>query len=555
MKRFFLTFFSILICQLSAGQRLFLETAGSDAKETATIDSIGYEKIHQNGKSVQSEVNLLKTKLERRGFLSSEIISETKPNDSTFRYQFRLGNRISRVHIYIGKDRDLKQQLFPGEPDTLKMPLSDVEPMMETKLKILERDGFSLAQMQLLNLVRSDAVITADLDIRPGNKRKIADIVIEGYDKFPKGHKKAIQRLYRNRTFNQQTLQELHDDFSKFRFINQTRYPEILFTTDTTKIYVYAEKAKPSRFDGLIGFANDEENSKLVFNGYLDVQLINFVNTGEEFNLYWKSDGQQQRTFNASIELPYIFRTQFGLRAQLNIFKQDSTFQNTKTAIELGYLLRYNTRFYIGYQTTESSDIQNQNSFSINDYQNRFFTIGGNHIGYKPTDFLFPEKTRLSVKAGFGSRDSNLQKNDQFFAEADLRHNFYLNDKNIFTVRSQDYYLSSDTYTVNEMFRFGGINSIRGFNENSLQANLLTSILTEYRYVLAPNLYVHSIFDYGYFSDDATDNSGRLLGIGFGFGLLTKTGLLNLVYANGSTGDQQIKLSNSVVQFSLKANF
>lgn len=115
--------------------------------------------------------------------------------------------------------------------------------------------------------------------------------------------------------------------------------------------------------------------------------------------------------------------------------------------------------------------------------------------------------------------------------------------------------MQSTNYLVNELFRFGGINSIRGFNENSLQGNLLTSILTEYRYVLSPSLYAHSIIDYGYFKDNTSNTSDTLLGLGFGIGLQTKNGLFNLIYANGSTKEQTAKLSNSIVHISLKATF
>src|SRR5690606_16642833 len=123
--------------------------------------------------------------------------------------------------------------------------------------------------------------------------------------------------------------------------------------------------------DGFIGFSNNDDDSgksSINFNGYLDLLLVNFLNTGEELTLYWKSDGNDQKTFNAAIELPYIFRSPFGLKASLNIFKQDSTFQNTKTALGLGYFFNYNTRLYLGYEATESSDIQNTNTTSISDY-------------------------------------------------------------------------------------------------------------------------------------------------------------------------------------------
>jgi outer membrane protein assembly factor BamA len=122
-------------------------------------------------------------------------------------------------------------------------------------------------------------------------------------------------------------------------------------------------------------------------------------------------------------------------------------------------------------------------------------------------------------------------------------------------VKSQNYYLSSGSYIINELYRFGGINSIRGFSENSLQGHLFSSILTEYRYIPTPAIYIHSIIDYGYYLDNTSDNKDTLLGLGFGFGLFTKSGLFNIVYANGSTKEQSIKLSNSIVHISFKTNF
>jgi hypothetical protein len=433
---------------------------------------------------------------------------------------------------------------------------------MNRTLGLLENKGYSLAKLQLTNLKRAGNDMTAILLIEPGQPRQVGDIVINGYDKFPEGHKKQIRRMYRNKIFNKQTLAKIHSDFEKFRFVSQVKYPEILFTKDTTKVFVYLEKAKANRFDGFIGFSNDENDdgsSKVRFNGYLDLLLTNMLNSGEQFSLYWKSDGKKQTTFNAGIELPYIFRSPIGLKASLNIFKQDSTFQNTKTAIALGYFFNYNTRVYVGYESTESSDIQNQNTAAINDFGNSFVTSAFEYTDYKTGDFLFPEKTKAIIRAGIGSRDSKLQSDNQFFFDINLGHNFYLNEKNIFNVKSQNFYLQSNNYLVSELYRFGGINSIRGFNENSLQANLFTSLLTEYRYVFAPGLYLHTIADYGHYRDetrfDTDGKSGSLLGLGFGFGLLSKNGLFNLVYANGRADGQPVKLSNSIIHISFKANF
>lgn len=550
-------------CQLAMAQQFHLELTSAVEKERNTIDSISYVKNHPNVKSATTESGTLLNKLKNSGWLAAEITENNKPNDTTFRYVFSLGKQIRRIHIYIGKNPDARTIAFPdAKSDTITLPFPQTERFMNGTLNLLENKGYSLAKLKLINHRQTENEMYAELDIDIGKPRQVNDIVINGYDKFPEGHKKQIKRLYRNKTFNKQTLENISSDFGKFRFVTQTKYPEILFTKDTTKIYVYLEKAKANRFDGFIGFSNDDDDSgksKIRFNGYLDLLLTNFLNTGEQFTLYWKSDGKQQTTFNAGIELPYIFRSPLGLKANLNIFKQDSTFQNTKTAIALGYFFNYNTRAYLGYESTQSSDIQNQNTASISDFENSFLTTSFEYTDFDPDNFLFPEKSKAILRFGVGSRQSKLQSDGQFYADVNLSHNFYLNEKNSINLRSQNYYLESGNYIVSELYRFGGINSIRGFNENSLQANLLTSLSAEYRYALAPGLYLHTITDYGYFRDetsiDSDSKSGSLLGLGFGFGLLTKNGLFNLVYANGTVDDQPVKLSNSIVHISFKASF
>ncbi|RKS21905.1 outer membrane translocation and assembly module TamA [Flavobacterium endophyticum] len=537
------------------GQKLHLKITADSQSDLKTIDSIGYVKNHSNAKSIVDEANIFSEKLKRFGFLENEILENKKQNDSTFLFKFQLGQKTKSIHIYIGRNSELqKLGILENTEDTLKLAFSETETFFTTTLNTLERRGYSLAKLQLVNLKKQKGILLADLSFETEKLRQVNDIVINGYDKFPEGHKKEIKRRYRNKVFNQESLKNIHNDFNQFQFVTQTKYPEILFMNDTTKVYVYVEKSKPNRFDGFIGFGNDD-NGDLKVNGYLDLLLVNSLNVGERFNLYWKSDGNDQKTFNVNIELPYIFRSPLGIKAQLNIFKQDSTFQNTQTAIDLGYYFNYNTRLYVGYQSTESNDIQNLNSSTITDFDNSFFTSNFEFTKFRNEDFLFPDKTLINIKGGVGKRNSEASKNNQFFTNIDLRHNFYLNNKNIVAIRSQNFLLQSDSYITNELFRFGGINSIRGFNENSLQANLFSSILTEYRYVLAPTIYIHSIIDFGYYQDKTTDNDGNLLGLGFGFGLLTKNGLFNIVYANGSTGNQQIKLSNSIVHISFKARF
>ncbi|MGX7668025.1 hypothetical protein [Flavobacterium pedocola] len=538
----------------SKAQILHLQIEGNSAEETKTLDSIGYKKLHENTKSIVEETKNLTSTLLQKGYLESQLFNQKKVNDSTFLYQYIIGEKTNRIHIYIGRISEGEKKLLEFTSDTIKTTTSEVENFMNSNLAKLEQKGYSLSELQLVNHRKEKNHLLAELKIKTEKKRHLNDIVVVGYTKFPEGIRKHITKQYRKQPFNQENLKQLNDNFKALPFINPVKYPEILFTKDSTKVYVYLEKTKANRFDGFIGFAN-EENTGIRFNGYLDLLLNNALNTGEKFNLYWKSDGKKQTTFNIGTELPYIFKTPLGIKANLKIFKQDSTFQNTTTDLNLGYYFRYNSKVFLGHQSSQSVDIQNTNNSFISDFSNAFWTTSYEFTDYNFDDFLFRERTSLYLKLGIGNRKSKLESTEQYFTQLNAHHNFYLNRKNSISIKSQTFYLHSKHYIINELYRFGGINSIRGFTENSLQADLFTGLMTEYRYSITSGMYIHTITDYGYFQDKSSNFNDKILGFGFGFGLFTKSGLFNLIYANGSSKGQEIKLNNSIIHLKLSVFF
>ncbi|HWR94900.1 MAG TPA: hypothetical protein VN192_06845 [Flavobacterium sp.] len=555
MKKIIFILLNVFISCFSHAQEINLSIFGSNEQESNTINSIGYQKNHSNGKSIVTEVNLMSNSLSKIGYINNKIIGNQKLDETTYLYKFELGKKIDSIHIYIGNIVDPKLiGLFNSKNDTIYLAYKEVPEFLNQTLFKLESDGFALAKLKLINIQNKHNIITASLDISTEIQRQVNSIVIKGYEKFPKGFKKNIIKSYKNTTFNQKALNNVYKDFNRIRFIKQIKYPEILFEKDSTKIYVYLEKVKSNNFDGLLGFANNAEG-KIIFNGFLDLNLTNTLNSGEIFSILWKNNGDGQKSFNGALEVPYIFKSPLGIKANLNIFNQDSIFQNTKTTLNLGYYLKNNSKLFLGYQSTESSAIQNQVSSNISDYENYFATCNYEYFELNRDEILFATKANALIKIGIGNRTTETINSNQFFANINLDYNLYLNSNNIINIRSQNYYLQSNEYLINELYRFGGINSIQGFREESLQGNLFTSILTQYRYVFTKTTYIYSIIDYGYYQDKSTNNQGNLLGFGVGFGLLTKNGLFNLSYANGNSNKNDINLTNSLVNVGFKTIF
>lgn len=549
------------------GQSFYLNIKGINKEQSQTIDSISFKKTHTNLKSLFNELEIVSNNLTKQGYTDAIILENSKINDTSYTALIDLKNKIKEVHIYIGINDFFFNEKKTAN-DSIIIPYPELENFLNQEILKSEKAGFAFTKIKLENIRKKNSIIYARLNLNSEKKRVLNSIILnytnlnlKNY--FPKGALKQLNKKYSNRTFNQEIIKNINSDINSFDFISQTKYPEVLFTKDSTKVFTYIEKRKANTFDGYIGFSNDE-NKKLILNGYLDISLVNTLRAGEKFSLYWKSDGNQQKTFNTKLEIPYLFQSPIGIKAQLNIFKQDSTFQNTKTDINLGYYLNYNSKIYVGYQSTESSDIQNINSSTISDYNNSYITTT---FDFQKPDYknsLFINKAFILTSLGFGKRITNNNPqtagtSNQLLANINFKYNFELNAKNFININSQNYILKSKSYISNELFRFGGTNSIRGFLENSLQANFTSMILTEYRYLLSQSLYVNSILDYALYQDmTSTSNKNqikKLIGIGIGTTIQTTSGILKINLTNGGEKTSDLQLYNTIINICYNVKF
>jgi hypothetical protein len=253
--------------------------------------------------------------------------------------------------------------------------------------------------------------------------------------------------------------------------------------------------------------------------------------------------------------MPFLFKTPIGITANLNIFRRDSTFQNTEQSVKVDYQINLKNRVSLGLSGLNSTNLAGAANSFIQDFNSTFYLAQFNHISPQFYDLLFPVNFYFDLSAGFGNRTSGNTSISQTLLKVNTYKIFNLNNRNSIYLRLDGASLFSDNFFENELFRFGGINSIRGFEENTLLANLYGVINTEYRYKLSNNLFVHSVLDAAYSENNLTEINSKLFGFGFGFGLLTNAGLFRFNYSSAKTENQPFRLSDSKVHISLTTQF
>lgn len=549
-------FFSVF-----TAQTLRLTTRSNDSTSQHLIDSINHVKKFKDYKSLQEETRHILQILQKIGCLESELETVEKYNDSVYIANYHVGPKYTRIKIFYSNEDFTKKDLLRYSNEISKsyfiIPFENLEHTLNSLNIDKTKNGNTFARVSLKNIKGFDSkTLTANIKVSNGSKRTIDQIIIKGYNQFPESFIKYNVGIKKGMTLENSVLIRKNNELNSLDFVTTTKPPEILFKEDSTTVYFYLKKLKNNNFDGILGFSSGEENQGLTLNGYINLKLNNNLNYGEQFSLNYKSDGNEQQNFRVRLSVPYIFRTPLGIETELKIFKRDSTFLTSNQFAKINYQINTKSKAHVGYKSYQSDNLRNEShtNLLVEDYKSKFLLTGYSFIKNQ-NNILFPIKSMFQINFEIGTKNNNSTKESQLRAETLFYYIFNLNLKNSILLKNNSRLLSSDTYLTNELYQFGGVNSIRGFNENSIDASFFTVLNTEYRYQFNNNLYLHSIFDIAYFENQNIALREKLYSFGFGIGLQTTSGIIKFGIANGNTENQDFNFSNTKIHISITSKF
>ena len=524
------------------------------------IDNIGNQRVLFIN-SNKNEINLkdLSKKidsLKKQGYFNLEILQKVKTDSLKYKVTIDLNQKFENIYIY-GESRMIN---FKGKDAKIiegkkhySIKINELESFLTRSSKDIANKGYPFNKVQLNNIKDFDSTnLYASINIELNDKRKSDKVIIKGYENFPKAFLKHYLKYSNKDDFNFDVIKKKSEEINKLGFVSQIKDPEILFKKDSTIIYLYLEKVKNNSFDGFIGFATNEENEKLEINGYMDIRLHNTLNYGEKINVNYRSTSDNNRFLKTNITTPYIFNTALGLELDLNLTKKDSTYIKDEQSVGLNFLIKnkHNLSFHLSTLNSTSS-LETTNEL-IKDYKSNFKKIKYDFKKVNINNKLIPVKFLTSIELSTGKRKDNLETKTQNRYFTKIFNNFNITKSSSVYLNLEAYGLNSSNYYLNEMLLFGGINSIRGFEENSIATNKLFLINTEYRIKLNNDIYINTILDTAYYENTLANIRDNIYGVGFGLNINTNSGVFRLNYANGIKKGQDIdlKLSKIHVSFS-----
>ena len=494
-----------------------------------------------------SAVNFLDS-LTQNSYYLTELRNVKKEANRTEIY-FDTGKNFNEANVKlteeIAKSLNLKQEFFTKNLDSLKKQIN----------ASYRARGFTFNRVKSKFLGMQQNIPHIEISVVSGEQRKINSFVIKGYDKVPKRFVKNLEKDFQGKIYADENLIRINQSLQNHPFISLEKPAQTLFTKDSTQVFLFLQKRKSNSFDGIIGFGNDK-TEKFTFNGSLNINFRNMFNSFETVNIFWQRNPDKGQIFDLKTDIPYLFKSNLGLDLNVNIYRQDSTFANVKFLPSL--YLHLSNRQKLGLRGTfETSSVMDSLYIQGKDFGKK--GIGVWYDFTEPSEIeLFMHKTKIRASADYistlYSKDNTQISQNNFFFYGE--RNFYISGNHYLNLKAETALINSKNELVaNELLRFGGWNSFRGFNENALFADFYYFGTAEYRFLAGNQAFFDVFGQYGELNNKSLSLKPKLYSFGLGFNFFLPIGLMSFQISNGNEFGNPVKFGDTKIHWGILSKF
>jgi outer membrane protein assembly factor BamA len=544
----------------------------------STLKRLNYRKKFNDMTSRKTELNSILQFLFDKAFLEARFdsINADSLHQTAFLY---TGKRyiINKLVYSEASDSVLEQCSFrPGRYNGILFTEDKVRQILDAPVSSLENNGYPFAKAQLDSLTMNGGEVNALIIVEPGNRISIDSLLRKGNIRISRNYMYRYLGIRPGDEYNESRIKRIHKRLQDLPFATVIKPFEVAYWKDKAKIILYLNKRKASNFSGILGLLpNARVPGKVMITGDVKLHLLNSFAQGELIDINWRSLEAGTQDLKAHLNYPYIFTTPFGVDYEFYLYKKDTSYLTMKNKIGLQYLFSsYN--YLQAYADIFSSDLINasglENVTVLPDNADIRKTMYGLELHTENLDYRMNPRRGFRIKADIAGGQKVIKKNDkinpivydslklktgQLQALTDAEWFIPILRRHTTLLEFRGGYLWNDKLFEKELFRLGGVNSLRGFDEESLRASLYGMFLIEYRYLFERNSFL-SLFLNGAYLDRKTLNNysaSRLYGFGAGLSFETRIGIFSIYYALGSQNGNPIYFKQSKIHFGINTFF
>lgn len=510
--------------------------------------------------SVDNNVRALSYELTEKGYFLHEITIDTLEKTIII----NSGRHFD--DIILNGTQSVELSIFKKKKPILRLSPKELADYLERQTMKFANMGFPFVQISLDSIRISEAQIEANLKVSKGKYYTFKKLNIKGDSSISQRTIHGIIDYQLNEAYAELKVRDVDRKIEQCSFIASIKPAEIMYTSEGFEIFIYVKSIKVSFLRGALGLQPNPVSQKMALTGEVNLKLENALKKGELLKFNWRSIKPQTQRMNFNFNYPYLFQTPFGIEAQLLLYKRDSTFLDLNTELNISYTLGNGFKLRAHYRFLQSSILSgavSSNEFSsLNGYRTNSY--GLSLAKQKLDNLVNPSKGRLfSSKLYVGQRildeDSTEildLKNTTLSGHLMYREFLPVFPRHVLHFAALFDFYSSAKIFENELYRFGGLNTLRGFNEEQLFASTKAQLTFEYRFLLDESSNVFLFYDQCFYENVASSYyNDKPFGFGGGISFGSNIGVFAITYAIGKEFSNPIDLRSSKIHFGYTAYF
>jgi outer membrane protein assembly factor BamA len=548
VKNFFLLIALSLSLTAQGQFSLQVEFSSKPTSEVSTLLK-KFEGLLKDTVDLQARLTAIKTTLFAKGYLFS--VADLTKQDTSLKLIINPGAQVKTGYINLQLPKGFAIPQYTNlKPYRGVADSTSLRKEINRYLSFFENRGYPFVTITPADYQLINDTLNLNLKINPGPLITIDSLVIKGFDRFSKNVLKYDLKYTKGMLYQERYLNDIINYTNQIEYLQMSRPPAVAFTQSKTVLYTYLEEVKGNQIDGVIGL-NTEEDGKVIFNGDIQLRLLHLFKKGEDISIRWRRPDESVQAFNVDLEIPYLIKTPVWLQANLGIFRQDSTFVNTEAQGLLKYLLESGSFLSGGVSYTASNVLlDNESATSFKSFNTTAYKLG---LELKKTNrAIVPTKGFKLITYGLtGLRKSEDENQRQYGWQVTADQWIPIFGNHILKLGIRSEALFGGQLYTNELYRIGGLKTLRGFNEQSIYTGRYGIGTIEYRYMIGTYDYLTLFSDLAYAENNAGEQftSTFLTGLGAGINFQTRAGMFSLFYALGKDDQNPFDLRTSKVHF------
>ncbi|MBL7931638.1 MAG: BamA/TamA family outer membrane protein, partial [Bacteroidia bacterium] len=423
----------------------------------------------------------------------------------------------------------------------------------------------------------TDDKISAILKVEKNKLFKIDSIKVVGSARVNDGFLNRYLAIKENMLYNESVFKNISQRIRQLPFVSETQGQRVQLTQRTNKLILFLDKKDASQFDGIIGLLPDATTKKTVITGDVKIKLVNGIfHNGETFDIEWRRLKSQTQDFSGHVTYPFLFGAPIGVDYALKIYQRDTTFIDINNNIGLQYYFNGLNNFKVFYKQRNSNLVSTNGLEFVStlpDYADIQTQSYGAGISIEKLDYRFNPRRGYALVLNGQTGTRTIKKNPKVNPEvyedlllkstqyqADGLMAFYINlvGNNVIKLGIQGASIfGNSTIFKNELFRIGGLKTLRGFDEESIFASSYVIPTLEYRFLFSQNSNILLFAEGAWYENNSNGqyNTDMPVSVGAGVNFDTKAGILTLNYALGNQKGNGFDLRNGKIHFGLTALF